>query len=380
MEGLKIQVRQSAVWCWLCFIGSFLIFLNVAVIAYTSFPVMISSGQMPLDNLSSKPYYRISFGISYLLQGYIQILWLFLAVLNFALSTFIVLTPERPKGSVFVLASSTLLFLTGGGFIIGSILAIIGSISLIQRKQLKGEDFVQKILRTLRLDPSLFREVKEKEESHQQAMFIIIMISFLAGLGSGIYAYNANKILNSIYDAKRILLLGDVFFDVSIFGPALTNISLGIIKWITFSIIIYLVGSRITGIKTAFKTISIPMAYAHIPLALQVFLPAILSNEPILTTDWPIIVLLVTDLWFFLALIIAIKECFGVGMSKALGIAIFAGSLYWLLIYRLLLPSLFMNTPPPGIFINIQSNELIFLMVSASIIISYLLGTFKKIK
>lgn len=371
MESLKIRTQQFAV--WLCFIGSFLIFLNVAIIVSTNSPVIISP-----ENISLESYYRISFGISYLLQGPLQVLtWLFLTALNFALTTSMVLTPERPRGNIFVLALSTLLFLAGGGFIIGSVLALLGSISLLQRKQLKGENFVRKILRALRLDPCLFREIKEKEESHHQAVFIIIMISFLMGLGSGIYAYNANKILSSIHDAKRILLLGDVFFDIAILSSALTNISLGIIKWMAFSIILYLVGSRIMGIDAKFKTISIPVAYAHVPLGLQVFLPTVLSNEPVLT-NWPIAVLLITELWFFLALIVVVKECFDIRTSRAIGVVIFVGSLYWLFVHQLLLPVLFRNTPPPAVSINIQPAELALLIISTSIIISYLLGTFKK--
>lgn len=375
MESLKTQTRHLPL--WLCFIGSFLIFLNVIVVAFTGFPVMISSGQVSVNSLT-QTYYRISFGIGYLIQGYVQILtWLFLAVLNFTLTTSMVLAPERPKGDIFVFVLSLLLFLTGGGFIIGSVLAITGSICLFRRRQQIGEKFVGRILKVLRFDSSLFREVKEKEGSHNQAIFIIIMVSFLIGLGSGIYTYNANKILNSMNDAKRILLLGDMFFDIPILSSALTNISLGIIKWMILSLIVYLVGSRIMGVNTEFKAVSLPIAYAHVPLGLQVFLPIVLSNEPMLT-NWPIIVLLITDFWFFLDLIIAVKECFDIGMSKAFGVVIFAGSLYWLLTYKLILPVLFGNTPPPGISINIQPNELALLIVSVSLIIAYLLGIFKK--
>jgi hypothetical protein len=378
VDNLRGQTQQLAV--WLCFAGSFLIFINVVALAFTGFPIMISPSQISVNSLNStETWYRISFGVNYLIQGHIQILtWLFLAVLNFVLATSMVLTPEVPKGSIFVLALSLLLFLTGGGFIIGSVLAFMGSLYLIQRKQPTEEKFVTKILRALRIDPSLFREVKEKEESHHQAVFIIILVSFLIGLGTGIYSYNANKILNSSDYAIRILLLGNVYFDISILSSALISVSIGIIKWVALSFIIYLVGSRILGGNIEFKTISIPIAYAHVPLALQVFLPTVLSNEPMLTTNWPIIVLIITDFWFFLALIFAVKESLDVGTSKAVGIVLFTGSLYWLFVYKLLLPTLFMNTPPPGISINIQPNELVLIIVSASMLISYLLGTFKK--
>jgi hypothetical protein len=304
--------------------------------------------------------------------------WIILAVLNFALATSMVLTPEKPKGGIFVLVLSLLLFMTGGGFIIGSVLALTGSLYLIQRRQQPENRLVIKILRALTLDSSLFREVKEKEESHHQAVLVIILVSFLTGLGSGIYAYNANKILNSVEYARRILLLGDIFFDISILNSALINISLGIIKWATFSLMIYLMGSRILEENIKFKTISLPIAYAHVPLALQTFLPILFSNEPMLTTNWPIIILLITNLWFFLALILAVKESLNIEMSKALGIILFTGSLYWLFVYKLLLPTLFGNTPPPGIYINIQPNELVLIIISVFMLISYLLGTFKR--
>jgi len=376
-----MKVRTPILAAWLSFIGSLIMLINVLAVAASGSSIVISSNSASRINdiLSAKSagWYRVAFGIKPLVEGPTIIIWLFIAVLNLSLAALMVLTPERPKENYSILLLSTILLLTGGGFIIGFVLAAIGCIMSFQWRKTAGETFIGKLLRALRLDPKLFQLVKKDKELNEAA-FVILFVSFLSGLGSGLYLYNADKILHSSTDALRILLYGEVLFDVSVFGLPLMNIGLAMIKWLLLSLIIYLIGSRIVGIKEVdFSDVARTVSYAYTPISLQMFLPILFSTEPILSTIWPLTVTFITNLWMIFALIIAIKVCFEITFTKATGMIMLSGPIYWILVNKFMLPTIFRSSMP-GIFMDINPVELVIILTSISFIISYLFGTFKK--
>jgi len=378
-----MKIRTPTMSAWLSFLGTLIILINVLAIASSGSSIVIPSGSFSSidDILSSNiPWYRVAFGIKSLVEGPMIIIWLLIAVLNFSLASLMVLTSEKPKGNLPIFILSMVLLLTGGGFVIGSVLAIIGCIMSFQWWRPIGETFMGKFLRVLRLDPTLFQLVKKSKNLLNEAVFIVILACFLSSLGMGIYLYNANLITHSAAEnVVRILLFGEVFFDISIFSIPIMNISLTMIKWLILSFIIFLIGSKVAGIgEVDFSDVARVIGYAYAPLTIQVFLPLIFSNEPILSTGWPLTMMLITNFWMFLALLIAVKECFDVSLTKALGIILFGGPIYWIIVYKIMLPLMFWSSHVPGIIFDIKPIELTVMLTSLSFILSYILGTFKR--
>lgn len=379
-----MKIQTSVVASYLSFAGSIIILINILALAINGTSIVILSSQPTIsltnNTLSlSGSWYRIAFGIKPFVEGLWILFWLFIAILNLALAASMVLTPERPKENITVLILSIILLLTGGGFMIGTILVLIGTIMSFQWRRTIGETFIGRILRVLKLDSKLFRRVKQNEDLLNESAFIVILVGFLSGLGSSIYLYNADRILHSsIEDIIRILLFGEVYFDLSTFSLPIMNVALSITKWFILSLIIYIVGSKITGIENVkLSDVLRVLGYAYVPIALQVFFPIVFSTEPILSTSWPLTVILLTNLWMILALIIAIKECYTITLTKSLGILTLSGPVYWILVNKFILPITFRSSIP-GILFNIEPMELILMLTSLSFILSYIFGVFKK--
>jgi hypothetical protein len=374
------KVQTSIVASWLSFVGALIILINILVIIASGPIVIPSSPITSVDEILSqkKTWYRISIGIPSLVEGPIIMFWLFIAVLNVSLAASMVLTPERPKGSPYVLILSIILLLTGGGFIIGTILAIIGCLLAFQRRKPISETFIGKLLGALKIDPKTFQLVSRNKRLLSEAAFIVMLVGFLSGLGSSIYLYNADKILHSsTEDALNILVFGELYFDISILNIPIINIGLSIIKWLILTTIIYLVSSKVVGVETDLSDILRATGYAYSPMLLQVFLPILLSTEPILSTSWPLTIIIITYIWLIVALIVGLKECLQTTLTNTLGIITLGCPIYWLLVNKFMLPTIF-GGKIPGIFFDINPVEIPLMFISLLFVISYLLGTFKR--
>jgi len=370
----------------LCLIGTVLVFANVLVIAYNGSSVILSS--YPVSSVEElvnpgRPFWlRIAFGVQSFVAGPAIVLWGIISVIALISAILLYRNPDRPTmygSAIFVL--SVLSFLAGGGFIIGSILAILGSGIGFQWKSSLEETFFGKLFRVARLDSKVFLSIKEDEKLLRTATFLFIFINFLSGLGNNLYTINVQAITGSLDVASRILLLGETVFAYggqSMLYLPMIYIGLSVLKWMLLSLLIYVLGAKLVGRTVEFDAVARVTAFAYTPIIFQIFMPFVFSNQPFLTAQWPLLVFFVTNLWMIVALLFAIKALFQIGMRKALGTILFVGPIYWILTYKFLIPFVFPFGQIPGFVFILNPIEMVFALFSMSILLSFFLGAFSK--
>lgn len=369
----------------LTLLGAILIFVNTMLVAANGAPIIISSYSISSVNdlvTSENPFWgRISLGIRGFVEGPSMLFWITLATINLFLSILLYLDPRKLQmRSLFVIVFSVLSIFTGGGFMIGLVLGVIGCGLGLQR-QAPGETFLGKLLRAARLDSKLYRLVKQNPGTLTEAVLVIVFVNILSAVGCSLYLFNTDKILNSSSPQGpfEILLLGQVFFDNSVLSPPLINIGIAIFKWLLLSLIIYLVGTKLISLGSEFDQIARSIAFAYAPISLQVFLPLVFSNQPFLTSHWPMAVFFVTNIWMIFALIVAVKQSMDLPTRRAMGLVMLTGAIYWVIIYKMIIPVAYMSgVNIPGIWFDLQPIELVLALVSLSVIMSLLLGVFKR--
>lgn len=367
-------------------LGAILIFINAVIIALngtpitiSSYPVSLSPEQVKEDLVASNnpPWWRISFGINSLVEGSLIFFWIGLASVNLFLAILIYFKRTNPEVSyLLIMLFSILSISTGGGFTIGLLLAVIGSSMGLQSSIPVKETFFGKLIQAARLDSEFYESIKEKPQALKDAVAAVIFISILSGLGGSIYVYNADSIINSISPETtfRILLLGDILIDGSAFWTPFVYIGIGIMKWLLISSIIYLLGVMLRGGSVEFDKIVQSTAFAYVPIGLQVFLPLVFSNEPLLTTHWPLAIFFITNIWMFFALLIAVRASLNLATKDSISLVALSGTIYWLIVQGILNPALHI----PGIQFALQPLELVLAFVSCSVVLSMLLGTFSR--
>jgi len=365
----------------LIMVGTFLILLNSLIIAYMGSPIILqSSPASTIQQLQNAPlWFRIVFGIPSYVKGMSIIFWIVIAGISFALSFYIYRKPMKTllPGIIIIIFSFASL-LAGGGFVIGFILSIIGTEIVLQRKTPVSETFFVKLLRACRLDSDFFKQLGQSKENLKETITALILITFASGFGGNLYAINADKVLHADVDtATKILLQGDIYLSLSAFYVPIINIGLAIVKWFLLSSIIYVVGSKLLRGSAEFDSIAKVVAFAYAPVILQFFIPFVMFNQPQISA-WPIIVAILTNLWMGIALIAGVKVLYEIETRKALGLALISGSSYWILTYKFLLPIIFESSGIPGIIIEINPTEFIFLLLSVLTILAILLGTFSE--
>lgn len=378
--------NSSSTGLLLTLLGTILIFVNTILVAAYGAPIVISS--YPVSSVNDliapgDPFWgRISLGIRGFVEGPLMLFWITLATINLFLSILLYLDPrELEMRNSFVIVFSLLSIFTGGGFMIGLILAVIGGGLGFQSRQAPGETFLGKLLRAAKLDSKLFKWVKENPGTLTEAILVIAFVNILSGMGSSLYLFNTDKILNSASTQGpfEILLLGQVFFDVSVLAPPLINISIAIFKWLLLSLIIYLVGTKLASLGSEFDEIARSIAFAYAPIGLQVFLPLVFSNQPFLTSHWPMAVFFVTNFWMIFALIVAVKQSMDLPTGRAIGVVMFTGAIYWLIVYKMIIPVADISgVNISGIWFDLQPMELVLALASLAVIMSVLLGVFKR--
>jgi len=366
----------------LCLIGATLILLNTLVLLVNGGPLVISAYSVSSVDTLIKPgnpfWFRIAFGVLSVVSWPWIIMWLIIAIMNLLLSIRTYLKRERlPLNGIIVLLLSTLSFYSGGGFIIGSILAIVGGFANIQWRKPLEHTFIGRLLSILRLNPKIFVSIEKEREILREAIMALIFICLISSIGISIYLLNVENIFRSTETASKILLHGETVIDITIFGLPLLLIGLSIFKWFLLSSIFYVSCSRLVERELKFSVIACITAFAHAPMMLRFFMPFVLLNEPYLTAYWPLFIFLITVLWTALAIAMALKTLLEIPMMRAAGIVLFAGSIYWLLTYRCILPTLF-NSSIPGLYFDIQPTETFLAFFSLSMLLCVLLGTFSE--
>jgi uncharacterized membrane protein YgdD (TMEM256/DUF423 family) len=135
------------------------------------------------------------------------------------------------------------------------------------------------------------------------------------------------------------------------------------------------VAVKITGFTTDLEGIARMTAFAYTPTAFQVFLPILITNEPFLSFNWPLMIQIITSLWIFVALVVGLKTLLEISAVKSFAIVLFCGTLYFLIMERIIY-SLF---EVPGILITFpQGSSVLLILMSLSTFIAVVLGAFSR--
>jgi len=263
----------------------------------------------------------------------------------------------------------------GGGFVIGLILAVVGGVACFELPKPFGDTFTGKIVRAVRLDSTLYESVAKDIGLLRTAALTLIVVNFLSGLGNALYLYNVGLVQSASANTLfRILLLGEILWGVPVISGTVAYIGIAIVKWLIFSVIIYFFGVRLAGKAVEFDEVAKILAFAYVPVSLQVFLPLVFLRMPMLFVEWPLTIYFLTNLWMVLALIAGLKQRMDIPIRKALGVVILAGTIYWLINYKFLIPAL--NVP--GIQFVFQPSELMLPLITVALLFAALLGAFTR--
>jgi len=361
--------------------GNILMLINALTVAANWGPILLySSPVKSLDMLmsDSSPFWmRIAFGVKGFVEGTWSLLWLILVgVLLYCTLTLYMKPILRTFLSPIIIILSSISIFYGGGFIIGMLLCIVGSAIIFEWPTPPKFTFLGRIVRAFKLEANLYQEIKGKKGLMKQAVYLILLVNILSGLGSGIYAFNVEKILNAQDGdaALKNLLLGEIFLDIPVLTPAFTYIGLAVMKWIILSLLIYIIGVKLAGGKAAFEDIAIGVSFAYAPISLQFFMPFIFTSKPHLSFTWPSIMLAITNLWMVIGLILATRVILELPSNKALGVVLIAGCIYLFMNLTLFEP---INIPY-SIRFFFEPEEVTLLVISCLTTFGVLLGTFSR--
>lgn len=330
-----------------------------------------------IEGISKEVFWgRISLGMKGFVEGPQVWLWLSLALLMLicSIQTYIKPRMQRLLGPL-IMALSFSGIPIGGGFIVGTILGFAGGASAMEWPKTFKETFIGKLLRAAKLDSKFYKTIADDIDQMKTAVYSLMFISLLSGIGNALYIYNLNKIKQT--EATLILLEGVIFSDSTIFVTAIGYIGIGIIKWLILAFCIYLVGIKLMGYPSDFDKIARALAYAYTPLALQIFLPLMFCNEPYVSLHWPIGLLFITKFWMFLAAVAAVKGSLDSTRKKAIGAVILGGTIYWIVTNLFILPKLKL----PGIYFEFalpESLTSVAALIGVALILATLLGVFSR--
>lgn len=364
----------------LAIISSVLILLNGALIAMNNSPVIISSFPVAsVDEVMKASVFwgRIVFGVQGLVENYLSLFWLIFAAAMLITAFLMFKKPKKLETYSFLITVFSLLCVPiGGGFYIGSILGFIGGVSGMEGRKPFKETFLGRMFSGIALDSKVFTSISENPAILRTAALVIMFIGILRGIGSGLYAYNLDLIKKGGATASQILLNGQIMWRSTEFITAASLIGITVLEWLILSLVIYWIGVKLTGIALEYDKVARVLAFAFVPMGLMVFAPLFFANEPTLSFNWPVGLYLISRVWVFIALVVAITQTFDFSRRKALGIVIFGGLMYWIIDNMILIPTL----KVPGVLITVSAESAPFILVSfsAAAIIAALFGVFTK--
>jgi hypothetical protein len=318
---------------------------------------------------------RIVFGMPSMLGGRLIYVWPIFAIVELILVLSLSFKEKNESYiAPIVLVLSLISVTAGGGFIIGMMLTITSSLSVIEKKPLR-ETFLGKLFRAARLDSSLYEKIGQSADTIKTAAYIVVFLNILTGLGNGIYVLSAQKITDLTYAtlARGMLLNGNVPLDIVGWGGMIFSyVGLAIAKWLVFSAITYFCLTRLTGIHMGFEKVGLLISFAYSPIAMQLFLPLVFFNQPILTSTWPIAFFLISNIWVGVALVVAISKSGNISTAKAFGATILSSSIYYAINYALIEP----NFPTQGIKFLIQPVAVTEIILTVGVLLGLFFGAF----
>jgi hypothetical protein len=149
---------------------------------------------------------------------------------------------------------------------------------------------------------------------------------------------------------------------------------LAVAKWLIFSAILYFILTRVAGTNVRFESVGFAVSLAYSPILLQLFMPLVLFNQPILTGAWPLAFFFISNVWIGITLALAIRKTGNLSTSKALGITALASSLYYAINSTLIQP----NFPVQGINFTIQPVAITEFILTVGVMLGIFWGTFTR--
>jgi hypothetical protein len=377
MEQEKTPFKATV----LMFIGGILILLNAVLFASGGGPIIWSSGAIQPENLTGKNqpiWWRLSFGYGGWTAFATLTTVLVAAVLIIFSAMALLMKPRLSKiFGILVTVCSIISVVSGGGFIIGVILAFGGALIAMEFPKKAEETFFGRMCRAARFDSSFYKTAANDSTMSKQAVLALMFVNLLSGIGIGLYAYNSSLAINTKAKLlESILLFGETRLNLAIAIPPLAFMGIAVVKWIILTAIVYVV-AMFAGAKPEGEKIARIVAFAYVPIALQFFIPFVFTSSAYLNM-WPSIVFIATNIWMGIVLIAGLKETLEIGFFKTLGIVGSAGSAYYLINYFMFIKEGTAIHISQTINLLIYPEEFMLVGVFVVIAISVLAGAFTK--
>jgi len=372
--GMSLAIKISLIGATLIFVNGLWIAINGGPIILTTNPSLTTIEAVE----GSKTFWgRMAFGMNGMVEGNWTPLWLLFTIVLFGCIIQTFRKPKRHKTmAVPMMILSILSFPIGGGFLVGLILAFIGAMLALEWPKPFGETFIGKMARIARLDSAVIKELYNDPKAMRSGIGVLILVSIVAGLGNVIYAFNVNLIRTKPSAAYGILLLGKLNMDAYTMMYAVSFVGIVFLRWLILSSVLYGVTVKLKRHTAEFSRLSCVTAFAFAPLCIQWFLPALFSNEPYRSFNWPFAVSLLSTFWVAVAVIAVVRSTFGTGAKEALGVTIFAGVLYWFTENLLIVSNPYTSVPGVSFKIDPLSSVAILFFMSFAILLATLLGAF----
>jgi len=347
---------------------------------------------LSVSTITSQPFWgRITFGIPGFVEGGLAYVWLFFAVLVLLATIFIFFNPRGQKRfGLWIVVFSLLTLPVGGGFILGAVLGAIAGILGLEWPKSFGDTFIGRIVHAATFNGKTLGTLATDAGRMQTAVLTVILVAVLSSFGVTLYVFNVNMIYASepfqaLTSTYSIFVQGATFIGMDVYFAVAAYITVGIVKWLVLSIIVYLVGSKVLGYEFKFSGMATALAFVYVPEILQMFTPTLFTNEPLLSqgtivdfipTTWPLILFYISRIWAFVILVIVVKKIMDLSTLRALGFGLLTGTAYLVLNYVYVYPTL--NLPGLKIQFSTGSSMPILIVMSIVVVIAFLLGTFKK--
>lgn len=357
-----------------------LIIINGAWLAVNGEPIVISSFQTnSVEEVTGSDVFwgRIVFGFSRAAETAALAIWVVLVVIMFYSAFEIYRHPRSHKQYGLLIAAASILALPfGGGFYLGTVLGFLAGVAGVEWPKPFRETFFGYLASVARLSPRFFSAIAESSNLLNRGAMSVALIGFLAGLGSGLYTYNANLIGQGEM-AHQILLEGGIMWHQNVFMASVSSIMITLVKWLILSACVFWIGAKLTGLQSEYSIVAQTVAFCYVPVALEAFMPILFANEPALSFTWPVGLYTVSRLWFLCALTLAVNRLFDVPLRKSLGIALLGGLIYWIVLHTMIIPAL--NVPGVQIMPSLPESSPAILFTGGLIaIFSILFGVFSQ--
>jgi hypothetical protein len=364
-------------------IGSILILLNGIWVAANAGPIVLTTdpGLTTVEAIDNALGFwgRISFGIKGMVEGLWTPFWLLFTIALFGCIVRIYLKPRRHNGlGLPMVVCSILSFPIGGGFLVGSILVFIGGMLALEWPKSFGETFIGKMIRTAMLDSKAIGKLSKNPETMRSGVIALVFTSIIMGFGNAIYVFNTNLIKTQPTSAYNILLRGSLYLDTMTIANAVSFVGITFLRWLVLSSILYVITVKVKGRIVDFGKLATATAFAFVPLCLQGFLPVLFSNEPFLSFDWPIVILVISIFWVGVGLVVLVREMFEIQAREALGVTIFAGVSFWFVDNLLVGSNPLISMPGVVVKFDPASSGSILLLVSFAVLLAILLGALSR--